>query len=202
MIRRQAGRTRAKPSARASSGAPVRKQELLLEVEALRQRLEEAEGASAYLAAIVNSSDNAVFGRDLDGTILTWNPGAERIFGYSAGEIVGHSSSILQPPDRAGDELEILERIGRGEAIQHYKTELLRKGGQRIQVSLSVAPIRNAGVHIAGSSTIARDITEHKLAEEVLHKQRQWLEVTLQSIGDAVLATDAGGRITFLNPVA
>jgi len=202
MIRRQAGRTRAKPSARASSGAPVRKQELLLEVEALRQRLEEAQGASAYLAAIVNSSDNAIFGRDLDGTILTWNASAERIFGYSAGEIIGHSSSILQPPEHAGGELEILKRIGRGETIQHYETELLRKDGQRIHVSLSVSPVRSREGQLEGASTIARDITEHKLADEVLHKQRQWLDVTLQSIGDAVLATDAGGRIAFLNPVA
>jgi PAS domain S-box-containing protein len=161
-----------------------------------------AEEVRAYLAAIVDSSEDAIFGRDLDGAILTWNPGAERLFGYSAQEIVGQSSSILQPPDRTGDEFDILKRIGGGEAIKHYETELVRKDGQRIHVSLSVSPIWNAEVHVAGACTIARDVTERKLAEEVLHKQRQWLEVTLQSIGDAVLATDADGRVTFLNPVA
>jgi PAS domain S-box-containing protein len=128
-----------------------------------RKKVEEVR---AYLAAIVDSSEDAIFGRDLDGAILTWNPGAERLFGYSAQEIVGYSSSILQPADRTGDEFDILKRIGGGEAIKHYETELVRKDGQRIHVSLSVSPLWNAEVHVAGACTIARDVTERKLAEE------------------------------------
>ena len=135
-----------------------------------------AEALRAYLAEIVDSSDDAIFGRDLDGTILSWNPGAERLFGYSAGEIIGRSTSILRPPDLTGDYFDILRRIGRGETIKHYETERVRKDGQRIQVSLTVTALRDTHGHIEGASTIARDVTERKLAEKEVLRLNQDLE--------------------------
>jgi len=135
-----------------------------------------AETLRAYLAEIVDSSDDAIFGRDLDGTILSWNPGAERLFGYSAGEIIGRSTSILRPPDLTGDYFDILRRIGRGETIKHYETERVRKDGQRIQVSLTVTALRDTHGHIEGASTIARDVTERKLAEKEVLRLNQDLE--------------------------
>ena len=135
-----------------------------------------AEALRAYLATIVDSSDDAIFGRDLEGTILSWNPGAEKIFGYSAGEIVGRSTSILRPPDRAGDYFDILERIGRGETIKHFETERICKKGQRIQVSLTVTALRDAQGRIEGAATIARDITARKLAEQEVLRLNEDLE--------------------------
>jgi PAS domain S-box-containing protein len=135
-----------------------------------------AEALRAYLAAIVDSSDDAIFGKDLDGTIRTWNPGAEGLFGYSAGEIIGHSSSILHSPDHSDDYFDILKRIGLGEAIKHYETERVRKDGQSIYVSLTVTALRDAHGHIEGASTIARDITERKLAEQEVLRLNQDLE--------------------------
>ena len=93
------------------------------------------------LAAVVESSDDAILSLDLDGTIATWNGGAEKLFGYDAEEIVGRSVTILIPADRAGEEPAILERVGRGEHVQHYETVRLRKDGRTVPVSLSVSPI-------------------------------------------------------------
>ena len=135
-----------------------------------------AEALHAYLAAIVDSSDDAIFGRDLEGTILSWNAGAEKIFGYSAGEIVGQSTSILRPPGVTGDYFDILERIGRGETIRHFETERICKKGRRIYVSLTVTAIRDAHGRIEGAATIARDITERKLAEKEVLRLNQDLE--------------------------
>jgi PAS domain S-box-containing protein len=135
-----------------------------------------AETLRAYLAEIVDSSDDAIFGRDLNGTILTWNPGAERIFGYSAGEVIGRSASILQPPDSADTYFDKLQQIGRGETIKHYETERVRKDGQRIQVSLTVTALRDAHGHIEGASTIARDVTERTRAEKEVLRLNEDLE--------------------------
>jgi PAS domain S-box-containing protein len=135
-----------------------------------------AEEVRAYLAAIVDSSEDAIFSRDLNGTILTWNPGAERLLGYSAQEIIGHSSAILQPPDRANEHLDILRRAGGGEALAHYETARIRKDGRRIEVSVSVSPFRNQDGQIDGASTIARDIGERKRVEREVLRLNQDLE--------------------------
>ena len=113
----------------------------------------------ARLAAIVEASDDAILTKTLDGTITTWNPGAEQTFGYSATEAMGHPVTILFPPDRVAEEAELLKRLGRGERVQHFETERIRKDGQRLRVSVSLAPLRNAAGSITGISTIARDIT-------------------------------------------
>ena len=125
-----------------------------------------AEEIRAQLAAIVESSDDAIIGKTLDGIISSWNKGAEKVYGYMAAEVVGTSISILVPPDQPDELPDILKRLRRGESINHYETVRLRKDGQRIHVSLTVSPIRDSAGNILAASTIARDITERKQAED------------------------------------
>ena len=138
-----------------------------------RQRAEEAR---SLLAAVVESSDDAVIAKRLDGTILSWNPGAERLYGYTAEEAVGRNISILAPPEGIDEVRSILARVARGEAVTHYETVRVRKDGTRAVVSLAVSPIMNSAGGILGASTIARDITERKHAEEALREARDLLE--------------------------
>ena len=146
----------------------------------LAQRLQEGVRATIValgqshaqrLAALVESSDDAILSVDLDATIATWNRGAEELFGYAPEEIVGKSVTILIPADRQDEEPKILERVGRGEHVQHYETVRLRKDGRSVPVSLSVSPIMDTGGTIIGACKIARDMTERKRAEEALAKR-------------------------------
>jgi PAS domain S-box-containing protein len=127
------------------------------------------------LAAIVNSSEDAIVSKDLNGTIETWNGGAERLFGYRASEIIGKSILIIIPPDRHDEELRILERIRRGELIEAYETVRMREDGILLHVSLTVSPLRDPAGRIIGASKIARDITERKRAEEALRGMQMQL---------------------------
>ena len=138
------------------------------------QRAEE-ERQSSQLRAIVESSDDAVISKDLGGIIQTWNLGAERVFGYRSEEILGKHMSTLVPPERLHEETDILERIRRGGRVKHFETERMRNNGQRIHVSMTISPIRDAGGQIVGVSNIARDITERLALEEQL-RQTQRLE--------------------------
>jgi PAS domain S-box-containing protein len=128
----------------------------------------QAEELRGRLAAVVECSDDAIVTKTLDGTITTWNPGAERIFGYTAQEIVGKPITVLIPPDRVDEELSILARLKRGERIDHYETIRRTRDGTLLNVSLSVSPLRDASGRIIGASKIARDITRQKRAEEAL----------------------------------
>ncbi len=128
-----------------------------------RKRSEEFE---KRFVSIVESSDDAIVSKDLDGIIKTWNPGAERLFGYTAEEVIGKSVTLLIPIDRHDEEPDILSRIQRGERIDHYETVRRRKDGSLIEISLSVSPIKNAEGRIIGASKIARDITERRRAQE------------------------------------
>jgi PAS domain S-box-containing protein len=121
--------------------------------------------ARAYLAAIVESSVDAIKAKTLDGTITFWNQATERMYGYSAAEAIGRNVSFVIPPERPNELPEILARIARGERVEHYETERVRKDGTRIDVSLSVSPIRDESGAVVGAATIARDITERKRAE-------------------------------------
>jgi len=127
-----------------------------------------AEEASARLAAIVESSDDAIISKSLEGIIRTWNSGARRLFGYTDAEVIGRPITVIIPPERRDEETEILARIGRGERVNHFETVRLTKKGRRIDISLSVSPIRDAAGIIVGASKIARDITERKRSEEAL----------------------------------
>src|SRR5262245_7871626 len=119
----------------------------------------------ALLAAIVESSDDAIISKDLNGVITSWNDGAERLFGYAAAEIIGKSVTILIPPGRADEEPYILERVRRGEKVDHYETVRRRKDGSEVDISLTVSPVRDKSGKVIGASKIARDITERKRAE-------------------------------------
>jgi PAS domain S-box-containing protein len=121
---------------------------------------------AAELAAIVESSDDAILSKNLDGIILSWNKGAERLFGYKPDEVIGKHVSILIPEERHDEEPSIIARICRGERIEHYETIRLRKDGSLIDISLSVSPIRNADGVVVGASKIARDITERRRAQD------------------------------------
>ena len=135
--------------------------------------MKRAEEALARLAAIVESSDDAIVGNTLGGIINTWNGGAERIFGYTAGEAIGQPITIIIPDDRKDEELAILERLRHGEHIDHYETVRIARDGRRIDVSLSLAAIKDSTGNIIGVSKILRDITERKRAEEELRKSER-----------------------------
>jgi PAS domain S-box-containing protein len=128
------------------------------------------------LAAIVNSSDDAIIGKTLKGIITSWNPGAETIFGYSTEEAIGKPMLMLIPRERSSEEREILARIGRGETVDHFETVRVRKDGRLIDVSATISPIRNESGKIIGASKIARDITERKQAEASLHLSRTLID--------------------------
>jgi PAS domain S-box-containing protein len=148
------------------------------------------EEAALRLAAIIESSDDAIVGKDLDGIITSWNRGAERIFGYLAEEIIGNPITILIPPDYQKEEEAIMERVRRGQRVEHYQTVRQRKHGDLIDVSLSIAPVRNAQGKVIGASKIARDITEHKrsqaqiinLAREAEHRTKNILATVLATV--------------------
>jgi PAS domain S-box-containing protein/diguanylate cyclase (GGDEF)-like protein len=132
-----------------------------------RHRVAEALHASTTLvASIVESSSDAIIGKTLDGTIISWNPGAESLFGYAATEALGKSLLMLFPPERIAEEQEILARIARGERIERLETERIRKDGSRIMVSITTSPLHDSAGRIIGASKIARDVTEQKRAHE------------------------------------
>jgi PAS domain S-box-containing protein len=134
-----------------------------------------AEVVGQRLAAIVNSSEEAIVSKDLNGTIESWNGGAERLFGYQASEVIGKSILIIIPPDRHDEELRIVERIRRGELIESYETVRMREDGSLLDISLTVSPLRDAAGRIIGASKIARDITERKRAEAALRDMQMQL---------------------------
>jgi PAS domain S-box-containing protein len=135
-----------------------------------RQHLEEVR---AQLAAIVESSDDAIISKTLMGIIVSWNRGAERLYGYAADEVIGRPIAILVPPDRPDELPKLLGRLRLGERIAQYETVRRRKDGQEIYVSLTISPVRDVSGSIIGASTVARDITARKRAEEALERQRR-----------------------------
>jgi len=138
----------------------------------------ELELARTRLAAIVESSDDAIISKDLNGIVQTWNRGAERLYGYSALEIMGRPMSLLLPPDRPDEEALILKRLAKGERVDHFETTRLRKDGRQIDVSLSISPIYDKEGIVRGASHVARDITERRTLEtQRLHTQK------LESLG-------------------
>jgi PAS domain S-box-containing protein len=143
-------------------------------------RRKQAEKAAAALAAIVESSDDAIVSKDLDGILTSWNKGAERLFGYTAEEAIGQSVTMLIPPERLDEEPGILEHIRNGESIEHYETIRRRKDGKDLDISLTVSPVRDSQGRVIGASKIARDISDRKRAEEALQCAHDELESLVQ----------------------
>jgi PAS domain S-box-containing protein len=135
-----------------------------------------SEAAAAHLAAIVSSSDDAIVSKTLEGIIQSWNGGAERIFGWSAGEAIGQSIPLIIPAERLDEEQQILETIRKGGRIEHFETVRQTKSGRRVDVALTISPVRNAAGMVIGASKIARDITERRRIEALLGCQRQALQ--------------------------
>ena len=163
----------------------------------IRER-RDSEELRRHLAAVVESSDDAVISIGLDTTIKTWNLSAERIFGYSPGEAVGKSITMLIPPDREDEEPRILQRLVQGERVEHYETIRVRKDGSSVNVSLTVSPIHNSEGKIIGASKVARDITAAKEAETMRHR----LAAIVESSDDAIIALDLNTMITAWNRAA
>jgi PAS domain S-box-containing protein len=153
----------------------------------LDDALEDAAIVNARLAAIVASCDDAIVGKTLDGIITSWNTGAQRIFGYSQDEAIGQHITLIVPKERHAEEAEVLAHLRRGERIEHFETVRQAKDGRRIDVSLTVSPIRNAHGRIVGASKVARDITERRVAEDILREGVQVRE-TLSRIGASLAA--------------
>jgi PAS domain S-box-containing protein len=153
------------------------------------------EAAARRLAAIVQSSSDAVVAKDLNGIITDWNQSAQRIFGYKPKEIIGKSILTLIPAERRSEEGEILHRIRHGESIDHYETVRRRKDGRLIDASLTISPIKDTQGKVIGVSKIARDISQRKATERQLAEQARLLDLT----GDAIFICDMSQRITFWN---
>jgi two-component system, OmpR family, sensor histidine kinase VicK len=157
-----------------------------------------AHSARAILAAIVESSEDAILSKDLDGTILSWNHGAQRIFGYTADEMIGSPIIRLIPPELRDEEARILAQIRAGRRVEHFETVRMTKSGKRIFVSLSVSPVRDAAGVVIGASKIARDITAQNAAERTVGV----LAAIVQSSDDAIISTDLDGHVLSWNPAA
>jgi PAS domain S-box-containing protein len=140
------------------------------------------ERAALLLGAIVDSSDDAIISKDLNGIIMSWNKGAERLFGYTSDEAVGKPVTILIPPDRLEEEVNILRRLRRGERVDHFETIRRRKDGSLRHISLTISPVKDAQDRIIGVSKIARDITERKRAEEAIHELNDRLAAELAAM--------------------
>ncbi len=148
----------------------------------LSQNSRTLEKARSQLAAIVESSADAIIGKTLDGIITSWNLGAERIYGYTSKELVGCSISVLAPQDRPDDVLQILKKIKRGDRIDNYETVRLRKDGKQIDVSLTISPLMDAAGKIIGASTIARNITEQKKVDKTLKESEHALRERVKEL--------------------
>jgi PAS domain S-box-containing protein len=153
------------------------------------------------MEAIVEWSDDAIISETLDGVIASWNLAAEKLFGYSAQEAIGSPTFMLIPPERANEESDILERIKRGECIDHFETVRVRKGGKRIDVSVTISPIKAGHGRVVGVSKIARDITERKRAEEELRVSEERYKTLFEAAAEGILVADIESKqFKYANP--
>ena len=151
------------------------------------------------LAAIIDSSDDAIFSKAIDGTIVSWNPGAERLFGYAASEAVGQSMLILVPPERHSELEDLLRRVWQGESVNQFETERIRKDGSQIDVSVTLSPVRNARGEVTAVSAVAQNITARKEAEKRSKSASLYARSLLESSLDPLVTISRDGRITDVN---
>lgn len=170
--------------------------ELRRELEAAARQGEEL----ARLATIVECSEDAILTKDLNGVIQSWNPAAERLFGYAGREVVGKSILILIPPDRVDEEALILRRLRKGQPVKHYETVRRRKDGTMVDVSISVSPLRNAAGRLCGAAKIVRDIGEQRRAEAAVRESAERMRAVVHAAVDAIITIDERGNIDSVNP--
>ena len=154
---------------------------------------------SQLLASIIDSSDDAIFTKTLDGIITTWNKAAERIYGYQADEMVGQPVSLLIPPGHPNEMTEILEKIHNGEQLDHYETTRCTKDGATISISLTVSPLYDPAGRIVGASSIARDITERERVQEQVRFAARYTRSLLEATADPLVTISREGKITDVN---
>ncbi len=172
---------------------------VLVACEDITQR-HSGELESARLAAIVSSSDDAIIGKTLDGTITSWNAGATSILGYEASEMIDQPIFRIIPPELHEEERQILARLERGERIRHYETVRLAKDGRRVSLSLTVSPLFNQSGKVVGASKVARDVTEHRSAEQALREGAARLRTLIETAVDGVILINARGVVLVFNP--
>lgn len=165
-------------------------------------QIAQAEQTQGRLAAIVESSDDAIISKDLNGIINSWNAAAERIFGYSAEEALGKPIAIIIPPDLRDEEAEILTRLRGGERIEHYKTVRARKDGTRVNISLTISPIKDSQGRVIGASKIARDISQHNRAEQELSEKQDLLRAAFTQTYSFLIILSTDGTIVEANRAA
>lgn len=161
-----------------------------------------AQRTQARLAAIVEFSGDAIITKNLNSIIQTWNVGAEKLFGYKAEAVIGKPVTILFPEERLNEEDAILERLRRGQAVEHLETIRVARDGRRIPVSVSISPLKDSDGTVIGASKIIHDVTDIVAARDALMREKELLVTTLASIGDGVIVTDNQSHVTFLNPEA
>jgi PAS domain S-box-containing protein len=168
---------------------------MLLDITERKQ----AERATGLLAAIVDCSDDAIVSKSLDGVITSWNCGAERIFGYTAGEAVGHNICLIIPQDRRDEEKGILERLRRGERIEHFETVRVRKDGTPLDISLTISPVKDATDRIVGASKIARDVTKQKQVDRALRESEERFRAIVETTPECVKLVANDGTLLHMN---
>ena len=169
----------------------------LRDITERKQRQEEL----VKLAAIVESSNDAIISKSLDGIILSWNTGAQRIFGYTPQEIIGRPISILIPPDRRDEEPQILQKIRQGESIEQYETVRVRKDGQPINISTTVSPIKDNAGNVVGAAAIKRDITKHKQVEQALRESEEHFREIADTISQLFFVRSvSSGQFLYVSP--
>lgn len=167
--------------------------------ESVRATVAQSDLAAAELAAIVQFSSDAIVGKDLQSRVTSWNAGAERMFGYTADEMVGQSITRIIPRERKEEEATILARIKRGENVEHFETQRLRKDGTVIEVSVAVSPIKTPDGQIVGASKVARDITERKKAEKALQESEERLHMVFENLSEGLVISRLDGQLLYWN---
>ncbi len=160
----------------------------------------QAEEDRARLAVLVEASDDAIFGKALNGVITAWNGGAERLYGYTAAEMVGQSVARLIPPDRPAELSELMQAVARGETIRQYETARVRKDGARIAVALTIAPVRDHAGAVVSASVVARDITARQAAEEALRQSEERFRALTEHGSDLVSILAPDGTVLYDSP--
>ncbi|MBV9124047.1 MAG: PAS domain S-box protein, partial [Planctomycetes bacterium] len=194
---------------RNEEGHPIVILEINRDITGLKQQERQIEVDQLRLAAIVESSDDGIASKTLDGIITSWNLAAERIFGYTAQEAIGQHIYLIIPPELRPEEDTIISKLRKGERIDHFETVRRRKDGTRIDVSLTISPIKNKAGQIIGASKIARDITEQKRLQrhlQSLYKEvqqsRDQLDIILQGVADGIVVYNKEGHIIYANEAA